>query len=233
MNLFYNASKEKILGNLDNAASIFSEVIRRDPSNAAAMYELANIYTAQKKYADALFFAKSAYTIDHKNSWYVLTYSDILQKNKKFNEAADVLSKLVQDYPDHPDYYFEWASALIFAERPAEAIKVLDKLESQIGISKDVSMQKARLYQRMNKNDKAVEELKKLIAYDPTDSQSYGMLAEVYQAMGEKEKALETYNKILEIDPNNPYIHLSLADFYRSNGEKEKSVEELKKGFSK
>jgi tetratricopeptide (TPR) repeat protein len=231
MNLFYNASKEKILGNLDNAATGFSEVIRRDPGNAASMYELANIYSAQKKYSDALFFAKSAYSINRKNSWYALTYSDILQKNKKFNEAADVLAKLVQDYPDHSDYYFEWASALIFAERPAEAIKVLDKLESQIGVTKDVSMQKTRLYQRMNKNDKAIEELKKLIAFDPEDSQSYGMLAEVYQSMGEKEKALETYNMILKIDPNNPYIHLSLADFYRSNGEKEKSVEELKKAF--
>src|SRR5436190_22380537 len=81
MNVFFNASKEKVLGNLDNAASLFSEVIRRDPGNAAAMYELANIFSSQKKYADALFFAKSAYLIDRKNSWYALTYSDILQKN--------------------------------------------------------------------------------------------------------------------------------------------------------
>lgn len=230
-NIFFNASKEKILGNLDNAATIFSEVIRRDPTNAAAMYELANIYAEQKKYADALYFSKSAYNLDRKNSWYVLSYAEILQKNKKFNEAADVLAKLVIDFPAHPDYYFEWASALIFAERPGEAVKAYDKLEGQIGLSREVSMQKARLYQRMNKNDKAIEELKKLIAFDPKDAQSYGMLAEVYQSMGEKQKALDTYNMILQIDPENPYIHLSLADFYRSNGEKEKSIEELKKSF--
>ncbi|HQW23274.1 MAG TPA: hypothetical protein PLI47_08235, partial [Bacteroidia bacterium] len=28
---FFNANKEKILGNLDNAAGLFSEVIRKDP----------------------------------------------------------------------------------------------------------------------------------------------------------------------------------------------------------
>ena len=230
-NLFFNASKEKILGNPDNAASLYSEVIRKDPGNAASMYELANIYVDQKKYADALFFSKSAYMIDRRNSWYALSYAEILQKNKKFNDAADVLGRLVQDFPDHTDFYFEWANALIYAEHPADAIKAYDKLELQIGLKKEVSLQKTRLYQRMNKPEKAIEELKKLIANDPKDAQPYGMLAEIYQSMGNKEKALETYNLILQIDPDNPYIHLSLADFYRSNGEKEKSVEELKKAF--
>ena len=228
---FFNATKEKILGNFANAATLYSEVIRKDPSNAASMYELANIYVEQKKYTDALFFSKSAYNLDKDNTWYALAYSDILQKNKKFGESAQVLERMVHNSPDRPDFYYEWANALIFSEKPGEAVKVYDKLEQQIGITSDVSIRKARLYQRMNKNDKAIEELKRLIANDPSDAQSYGMLAEVYQAMGQKEKALETYNIILKVDPNNPYIHLSLADFYRNNGDKEKSVEELKKAF--
>jgi len=120
---------------------------------------------------------------------------------------------------------------LLYSDKTAEAIKVYDKLETKTGINKEVSMQKARLYQRMNKNDKAVLELQRLIDNNPADAQSYGMLAELYQSMGDKEKALETYNKILKVDPENPYIHLSLADYYRNNGEKEKSVEELKKAF--
>ena len=74
---FFNANKEKILGNLDNAAGLFSEVIRKDPNNAAAMYELANIYSEQKKFADALYFAKGAYQLDTKNSWYILAYTDL------------------------------------------------------------------------------------------------------------------------------------------------------------
>ena len=122
--------------------------------------------------------------------------------------------------------------ALIFADKPAEAVKAYDKLEDRTGVNKDISTAKARIYQRMGKNDMAVSELQKLIANDPNDPQAYGMLAEVYQAMGQKEKALETYNRILEIDPDNPFIHLSLADYYRSNGEKEKSVVELKKAFN-
>ncbi len=229
--LFFNANKEKILGNLNIAADLFAEVIRKDGSNAAAMYELANIYSEQKKYSDALFFSKSAWHIDSKNIWYALSYADILNKNRKFDESAAVLAQLVKDYPDRYDFYYEWAAAYVYGEKFIEAIKVYDKLEEKSGVSRELSMHKSRLYQRINKNDKAVAELQKLINSNPTDAQSYGMLAELYQSMGEKQKALDTYNKILEIDPENPYIHLSLADFYRSNGEKEKSVAELKKAF--
>ncbi len=232
LNLFYNANKEKILGNLNNAADLFSEVIRKDGGNHAAMYELANIYAEQKKFSDALFFIKSAYKLDSKNLWYALSLSEIYQKNKKFNEATVVLEQLVKDYPDRVDFYFEWATALIFAEKPAEAIKVYDKLEEKIGVTKEVTVQKSRLYQRIGKNDKAITELQKLIALNPKDAQAIGMLAEVYQNTGEKQKALDTYNKVLEVDPNNAFIHLSLADFYRTNGEKEKSIQELKFAFS-
>ncbi|CAN5698673.1 tetratricopeptide repeat protein [soil metagenome] len=231
-NLFFNANKEKILGNLNNAADLFAEVIRKDGSNHASMYELANIYAQQKKYSDAMFFSRSAYKLDPKNEWYAMAYAEILQKNGKFEEAATVYEQLLKDKPDRMDYYFDWASSLIYANKLSEAIKVLDKVETQVGINKDVVMQKQRLYMQLGKTDKAITEVQKLIDSDPKDAQAYGMLAELYQNIGQKEKALEIYNKVLIIDPENPYIHLSLADYYRTNGDKDKSVEELKKAFS-
>jgi tetratricopeptide (TPR) repeat protein len=230
--LFFNANKEKILGNLNNAAELFAEVIRKDGSNHAAMYELSNIYDSQKKYSDALFFARSAYRLDSKNEWYAMSLSDILQKNHKFDESVQVLEQLTKDKPDRVDYYFEWASALVFGGKYSDAIKVYDKIEEKIGITRELTLQKERLWVQLNKNDKAITEVQKLIDANPKDAQAYNMLAELYQKLGNKEKALETYNKILEIDPNNSYVHLSLADYYRNNGDNEKSKQELKLAFS-
>ena len=230
--LFFNANKEKILGNMNNAADLFAEVIRKDGSNHAAMYELANIYDSQKKYSDALFFARSAYKLDSKNEWYAMSLSDILQKNHKFEESAQVLEQLTKDKPDRVDYYFEWASALVFGGKYSDAIKVYDKIEEKIGVTSELILQKERLWLQLNKNDKAIAEVQKLIDANPKDAKAYNMLAELYQKLGNKEKALEVYNKILEIDPNNPYVHLSLANYYRSNGNNERSQQELKLAFS-
>ncbi len=229
--LFFNANKEKILGNLNNAADLFAEVIRKDGTNHTSMYELANIYMQQKKYSDALFFSRSAYKLDPKNEWYAQSFAEILQKNGKFEESAQVYEQLIKDSPEKIDYYFEWVSALIYANKLTDAIKVLDKVEEKVGVNKEVVMQKQRLYMQLGKTDKAIAEVQKMIDANPKDAQAYGMLAELYQNIGQKEKALEIYNKVLEMDPENPYIHLSLADYYRSNGEKDKSVVELKKAF--
>ena len=230
--IFFNANKEKILGNLNNAADLFAEVIRRDGNNHAAMYELAGIYESQKKYGDALFFARSAYKLDPKNEWYAILLSDVLRDNHKFDESAQVLEQLTKDYPDRIDYYFEWASSLVFGRKYSDAIKVYDKIEEKIGVTEDVSLQKERLWLQLNKNDKAIAEIQKLIASNPKDTKAYTLLGDLYEKIGNKEKALETYNKILEIDPNDPYVHLSLANYYRDNGDNEKSQQELKLAFS-
>ena len=42
------------------------------------MYELAGIFIEQKKFGDALFFAKSAYSINPANEWYAQTYAEVL-----------------------------------------------------------------------------------------------------------------------------------------------------------
>jgi tetratricopeptide (TPR) repeat protein len=229
---FINANKEKMLGNLNEAVALFSEVIRKDPQNAAAMFELSNVYMQQKKYADALFFSKSAYKLDPGNVWYAQQYAEVLQRNSRFKEASEVLERMVSGHPDEEDYYHQLAQAYVFGGDPDAALKTYDRLEARFGIDQEVSMNKCRIYQQVNKPDRAIEEMKRLIAHDSTDVQAYGMLAELYQSVGDNANALKTYQRIEEIDPDNPFISLSLADFYRTAGEKEKSFAELKKAVA-
>ena len=41
--VYYDAMKEKLIGNPEKAAEQFAQVLRTDPKNHAAMYELASI----------------------------------------------------------------------------------------------------------------------------------------------------------------------------------------------
>lgn len=108
MYIFYNANKEKLIGNLESAESLFSQVLRQDINNSAAMYNLADIYNEEKKYSDALYFAKKAYTLDSKNEWYARLLIEVYEQNKKFSEAVLVYQKLIKDYPDRVDFYSDW-----------------------------------------------------------------------------------------------------------------------------
>ena len=46
---YYEAAKQKVLGNNDKAIDLFKKCLDQDPADAAAMYELANIYSDEGK----------------------------------------------------------------------------------------------------------------------------------------------------------------------------------------
>jgi tetratricopeptide (TPR) repeat protein len=228
---FMSACREKLLGNYEQAANIFSKCVQIDPSNAAAMYELATIYNIQKRYTEALLFAKAAASLNEKNEWYQLLYIDILQRSNHYNEAIDAYEKLIKNFPDRIDFMYEYAAALIYANKYQDAIKVYDKIEKATGINEEVIINKQRLYIKLGSVDKAALEIQKLIESNPKESRYYGLLADLYSANGQNKKAFEILSKILEVDPENPYVHLSLADYYRTIGDKNRSFTEIKLAF--
>lgn len=229
--VFFDANKEKMLGNYDLAETQFAKALTIDPNSAATMYELANIYAFQNNKNQSLFYSKKAAASDPKNVWYQLLYAQCLKENKQPGEVVNVYERLVKDHPDRIDLYYELANAYLYVNKPNDAIRVYNRIEEQVGVTEDASMQKLKLYKTQNNFDKAVEEAQKLIRSNPREAKYYGMLGEIYQDKGMGEKALAAYNDLLKIDPQNAYVHLSLADYYRSQKQNDKAFEEIKLAF--
>ncbi|MBL0340281.1 MAG: tetratricopeptide repeat protein [Bacteroidetes bacterium] len=230
--LFVNANKEKILGNPEKAAELFAQCIRIDGGNHAAMFELAKIYLDQKKINDAIFFARTAYQIDPKNTWYRLFLAELLMATKKSAEGEAIYAALVKEYPHNVDYAFKFASALLYNGKIQEAIKVYDKVEEEIGVNQDLIIEKERLWLRLGKIDKAAAEVEKLIAKEPLELKNYSLLVELYQVNNLPEKAFETIGRMQQVNSSSPYVYLALAEYYRSNNQKDKSFEQLKLAFA-
>ena len=195
------------------------------------MYELGTVYTYQNNKNQALIYSKKAATADPKNIWYQLLYAECLKENKQASEVIAVYERLLQQYPDRIDFYYELANAFLYANKPNDALKTYNRIEEHIGVTEDASMQKIKIYKSLNNSDKAIEEAKKLIVAFPKEGKYYGILGELYQEKGLNEKALQAYNDLLKIDPENAYVHLSLADYYRNQKQNEKAFEEIKIAF--
>jgi tetratricopeptide (TPR) repeat protein len=229
--LFFNGLKEKTLGNFDVAQEYFKKALTIDQMNDGVMYELAQTYAAQRKLEEALFFFKEAYKINPKNEWYLMNAASVLEEKRDYKEAAVIYQKLIQLKPDHIDFYFDYASMLLYDNKFEEAIKVYDQIQSKIGISEDVSVQKEKIYLRLGKTDKAITEVTDLVNSNPKEVKYLMILGDVYIANAMPEKALEVYHKILELDPSSAYAQLSLADYYRTKGDESASYEMLLKAF--
>jgi tetratricopeptide (TPR) repeat protein len=229
---FYEASKQKILGNYDKAIDLYKKCIDHDPKDAAAMYELANIYTDRGKISEAAPYAVKAVELDPANKWYKILLIRLYQAQANYADAAKIIEQLIKTDPDNIEYYQDEALNHIYNNDYKNAIKSYDNLELKLGINEDISIQKEKIYIMMGKPEKAIEEVRKLSGAYPEEPRYLEMLAELYMTTGMYDEALKIYEEILKIDPENPYINISLSDYYRKKGDKAKSLEYLKAGFA-
>jgi len=230
--VFYNANKEKILGNTEEAANLFALCIKLDPKNSASLYELGKIYNLGTDKDKALELSGRAADLDQGNIWYQLQYADMLYTQKQFLKGTEVYQRIIKLNPDRIDMYFELAEGYSYLGKFQDALKVYDKIEEKIGVNEESGLEKMKIYNQLKNPEKAIKELNKLILANPKEPKYYGMLGEIYQNAGQNEKAMGAYQELQKIDPENPYVHLSLAQYYFENKQEEKGLDEYKLAFA-
>lgn len=228
---YIEATKMEMLGNHQQALNLYAECLKGNPDNDAVYYEMAKIYFEQNDYNNCFTNIKNAVKLNASNKWYQELYAEALSKTGNQKGAASVYEKLVKQYPDNIDYYFDWAFFLGASNQLQEAISAYNMIESKVGVEEQVSMEKERLYLSMGKPDRAAAEIEKLAATFPDEPKYLALLADLYSTTGNKDKAMQTLQKLAALDPNNPNTQLALADYYRRNNQDDKAFEAMKKVF--
>jgi len=229
--VFIEANKYKLIGDLESAQAKFEEVLKLDPQNDAALYELGKIYYQNAEAEKSLELAKQAYQIDGSNKWYAILYAEVAAHLGNYDEAGSVYENLIDRNPNSYDFYFDYAYMLTKNDKPKEALKVYENLEEKIGTSESISVQKRRIYMLSGEPEKAAEEVEKLIKSDPNEARFYTMLAEIYKTEGKSDKVKQVYERLLKIDPDNPYAHLAMATLSVKDGDMTQNFEYMKKAF--
>ena len=231
-NDFFAGLKEKTSGRSDQAEVYFKEVIKKDPANDAALYELSNLYRAQQKDDLAEEYAKRASDANPSNKWYLLLLSDIYKQRQKIDKLPAVLDNLIRIDPDSQIYYLDKANAYVLLKKTEEAQLTYQAIEKRFGASDDLETLKQRLIINQDDPLKAIASLKETIKKDPLNISNYLAISELYLKTNAKDKALTILKKAHEVDVQNPYVILLMADIYRSDGKDSEAFTELKKVVS-
>ena len=230
--LMIEAKTQSELGNDEEAAKIYYRLLKQDPNYAAAYYEMGGMFYVDGMMDSAAFYTEKAYSLSPKNVWYKLQLSDIYKKLQRFDDAVKVSEELVAEHPEVLEYYYELANVYLAAKQVENAIGVFNRLEKRVGVSEEMSLQKQRLWEMINRPDKAIKEIEQLAKAYPNDKKYNSILAELFMSKKDYDKAYSYYKKVLETDPNDDYIHISLANYYKLTNEPQKAFEELKQGFA-
>jgi tetratricopeptide (TPR) repeat protein len=229
--LFFEALKDKQLGNFKQAQTRLQQAIRINPKNATAHYELSQIYLQNGSLDQSLIAAQNAVKFDSKNNWFKMALAELYERAGNFDKMIPLLNDLIKAYPENYEYQYALAGVYGQTEKFSEAIAIFDKIEKKIGVNQELAIQKMQLFESIGKPEKAIEEINKLIKAFPEEAEYYGYLAEIHINNKQPDLALKAYQELLKKDPENPRIHFLLAEYYRTQGQKEKSFEELQLAF--
>jgi len=230
--LFFNAQKEKLIGNMGVAENLFVEILKRDETNAQALYEIGRTSMARQELPRALEYAQKASKLDPTNPWYLRLEADLLRQLGRQQDAIPVLRKLSQ-LPNQEKVDVLMDIALLHGEikQFPEAIKALNEVEKLGGPAPELAEQKRQYYTKMGKPDKALEEIKRLTIAFPAQPEYMLYLGQLYFEKGDFANAQKQFETALQYDPTNGKIYVALADTYRAQKQNKKAEEFLSKAF--
>lgn len=226
--LLLDAEKAKITEDWDAAITGYKDILKADPANGNAYFQLAQIYNNQMKWTEAENAALAAVKADGTNKWFLEQLANIYMNQGKGKEALEAYKTLTQKFPNNPDYYLNLGYLYSRVAQYDNAIKIYDQFEKNFGIDEQVIEEKKNLYLRLNKFNEAVNEVKKLQDAFPGEVEYLLQEAELYRANKMKDKAIAIYKKILESEPDNPQAQLGLTSLTITSPSGEQSIENLR-----
>ncbi|NSL89888.1 tetratricopeptide repeat protein [Chitinophaga sp. Mgbs1] len=230
--LFFAAQRSKMLGDYRTAITQYSDYLRLNKNNATVYYELARLFIEVQNPGYALGFARKAAALDNSNHWFQITLADAFAVNEMYDSAAVVFQQLTAKYPESEDYLYNRAMFLAKANKPADALAVLNELEKKTGVVEELIYQKQKLLLKMSKVEEAAAEIKKLVDLNPQEMRYNYLLAEVYDANDRIKEASDIYNTILLKDPDNARALIGLASYAKKRGDMRSYQDYLTRAFA-
>jgi len=229
---YFQASKEKVLGNTALALQQFNKALEVDPNSHATLYQIANLHYALHDIDKAIYFAeRSVEKSTEYNFWYYGQLGQFYNRKGMYTESAEVFYKMAKSEPDRRTNYMEAANQYINAMEFKKSLEVLEEYRERFGIDEESARKLEGIYGELGKIDKANEVMEDLVNANPGDSRYLGLLAESYLRAKRADDAKGTYEKMLELDAGNGYAHFGLADIYRSKVQDELAFSHMLDAF--
>lgn len=91
---------------------------------------------------------------------------------------------------------------------------VTQNLQNQRSQVAQYALNKAATYWNAGKNDEAIKEFRKVLAYDPQNTDAYASLGKIYQSKGNITEAIKYFKTAVQLDRTSVTAHNNLGNAY-------------------
>ncbi|MDP3231400.1 MAG: tetratricopeptide repeat protein [Myxococcales bacterium] len=184
------------------AEPLYRDVLKEDPTNRAAKLGLADLFTAQGRFADAEGVLKEMMAADPNDALALMRFGIMKSRMQRPNEALDPLEKAVEVNPTLLDARAE-LGFLLFRGDQGNAGRCVT-IMNEILVTDDRHV--LALYYRgvclfsQDNKPKAEESFKNATRVDPSFGNAWLSLGELYEGLGNKDEAKKSYETAQKLD---------------------------------
>lgn len=207
----------------DSATIIFSEGLKKEPSNLLLQIGIAELKLAAGNLNEGKAAIEATVkTAGPKNASILVVAAEALIRHKKAQDlmlARVYLDAALKLDAKNPLTYNLIGDIYSEENNGSEAAKFYNKaLEKEAKYIKSV-FHKGQLYKRSMSYETAIVEFNSTLSLDPNFAPAYRELGECYFKLRKPELAKENYKKYLELSKNNNSARLRYASFLYQSGE--------------
>lgn len=221
---FLEAVNQEMQENYDVAFDLLQHCLAIWPQAPSAHYELASYYSYLGDKEKALELMQKAVAYEPTNFWYKENLAQAYCQNEAYDEAIAIYEDMDSRFPKRAAELLPTLIGLYNAtEQYDKEIDALGRMEERFGHSEEISLEKFRIYWKMEDYESAFRVMEGLAEGHPDDSRFRLMLGDVYLENNRSDEALATYQQVLAAEPENDMAHLGMANWYERNGQVERA----------
>lgn len=194
-------------GKLVEAEHIYDEVLKRDPTDFAALHLLGVIALQTGRTQRGVDLISKAIGF---NSNVAAAYNNLgngLSSVNRFEDALANYDKAIALKPDYGEAYYNRGNALNAVKRFADALTSYDKAIALNPDDAAAHNNRANVLNELRRRRDALASYDRAIALKPNSAITHNNRGVVLNALQRPEDALASFDKALELDPDNAESH--------------------------
>ncbi len=156
-----------------------------------------------------------------------LLLADMLIEQKEFEEARDVLVRVLQAAPERTPARVKLASVLHQLKRYEAALEIAAWIMETEPYLEEANQLAATAYMQIGRVDSAVPHWRRLVALNRDNIMAQNNLAVAYSRLGDYDKAITLFRDVLAADNSNSITYYNLAVCYAQKGDAVHAVDTL------
>jgi len=190
-------------GNYDKALSFYRDAEALDPISPTVMKGLIQTYSAIGMKAEASQCVKEYLDSENADLKAYVSGAKMLLSNSFYADAESVIDKVLLSYPGDPSAFVLKSEIEYEKGNTNASIKTITNGVDKNPDNAEVRLQRARIFFRTGKADKAAGDLEKAEKADPNNIGVLLLKKDIALSKNKNGEAVELCNKVLRLDPGN------------------------------